>query len=206
MTAFHNPKETWDQRFAGDSFLFGEQPNQYLRNQFHHLRPGNALSIADGEGRNSVWMATQGLKLKAFDFSANALGKAKRLAQQHSVVVNFSCSDWQSFDWKPTYYDNIVGVFFQFAGTDDRIQLFKLIDASLKPGGVVLIQGYSPAQLQFNTGGPGKLENLYDKPMLISAFPNYQVLDLQAYEAEIHEGAAHNGMSGLIGYVAQKPL
>jgi cyclopropane fatty-acyl-phospholipid synthase-like methyltransferase len=206
VTAFTNPQATWNQRFASEGFLFGEEPNQYLSTQVHHLKPGNALAIADGEGRNSVWLATQGMQVDAFDFAPNALEKAKQLAKKHSVHVNFFCSDWQSFDWKSAHYDNIVGVFFQFAGPQDRAEIFARIHASLKPGGVLLIQGYTPAQLKFNTGGPGKLDHLYDEALLTSAFANYQVLDLQTYEAEIHEGTAHSGMSGLIGFVAQKPL
>lgn len=206
MTTFANPQATWNQRFASDGFLFGEEPNQYLSAQQHHLKLGNTLAIADGEGRNSVWLAKQGLHVDAFDFAPNAIEKAKRLAHKHSVSVNFSCTDWQSFEWKPAHYDNIVGVFFQFAGPQDRADLFARMDASLKPGGVLLIQGYTPAQLKFNTGGPGKLDHLYDETLLTSAFAQYKVLDMQTYEAEIHEGTAHSGMSGLIGFTAQKPL
>lgn len=206
VSQFANPQATWDQRFATEAYLFGEAPNHYLRNQAQHLNAGKALAIADGEGRNGVWMAQQGLQVDAFDFSPNALHKAERLAQQHHVSVNFVCSDWQSFDWQPAHYDNIVAVFIQFAGPQDRAQMFKHIDASLKPGGVLLIQGYTPAQLKFNTGGPGKLDHLYDESMLVGAFPQYQVLDVQTYEAEIHEGTAHSGMSGLIGFVARKPF
>ena len=206
MTAFENPQATWNQRFAGEGFLFGEQPNHYLSACLPHLNAGNALAIADGEGRNSVWLASHGLQVDAFDFAPNAIEKAKRLAKQHTVDVNFVCSDWQSFDWKLAHYDNIVGVFFQFAGPQDRAKIFAHIDSSLKPGGVLLIQGYTPAQLKFNTGGPGKLDHLYDETLLKTAFPHYKVLDIQTYEAEIHEGTAHSGMSGLIGFVAQKPF
>ncbi len=206
VTAFMNPQATWNQRFASDGFLFGEAPNRYLASQLHHLLPGNALAIADGEGRNSVWLAKQGMQVDAFDFAPNAIAKAEQLAQKHAVTVNFSCTDWQSFDWKMAHYDNIVGVFFQFAGPQDRAEIFARIHASLKPGGVLLIQGYTPAQLTFNTGGPGQLDHLYDERLLTSAFATYQVLDMQTYEAEIHEGTAHRGMSGLIGFVAQKPF
>lgn len=206
VSGFTNPQATWNQRFAGDDFLFGEAPNQYLVDQFQLLKPGAALAIADGEGRNSAWLAKQGLEVDAFDFSPNAIAKAKQLALKQSVHVNFSCSDWQSFDWKMSHYDNVVGVFFQFAGPQDRAELFARMHASLKPGGVLLIQGYTPAQLKFNTGGPGQLDHLYDEALLRSAFADYQVLDMQTYEAEIHEGTAHKGMSGLIGFVAQKPL
>ena len=185
--------------------MFGEEPNAYLVRQGPHLQRGRTLALADGEGRNSVWLAREGLKVDAFDFSPNAVEKARRLATRHHAEVNFTCTDWQSFDWKPAYYDNVVGIFFQFAAPDERAELFRRIDASLKPGGVLVIQGYTPAQLQFKTGGPGKLDHLYDEPLIRSAFPGYTVLDLSIYEAEIAEGRAHCGMSGLLGFVGRKP-
>ena len=163
------------------------------------------LSIADGEGRNSVWLAKKDFEVDAFDFSSNAIRKAQRLADANNVIVNFHNSDWQSFNWKKNHYDNIVGIFFQFAGPEDRMKIFNHIDASLKPGGVVVLQGYSTAQMKFNTGGPGKLEHLYDEKILVTAFKHYELLDIRTYESEIHEGTSHQGMSGLIGFVAKKP-
>lgn len=206
MATFTNPLERWQHRFDIEGYLFGEQPNAYLARQQRHLQPGSALSVADGEGRNSVWLAKQGLQVDAFDFSSNAVIKAHQLAQAHQVQVNFQCSDWQSFAWPQARYDNVVGIFFQFAGPDQRAQLFARMDRCLKPGGVLVIQGYSTEQLRFNTGGPGELDHLYDEALMRASFPGYEVLDLQTYEASIAEGSAHNGMSGLLGFVAKKPL
>lgn len=205
MTKHENPKETWEQRFDNDSYIFGEEPNEYLRSQLKLLKPGNVLSIADGEGRNSVWLAKKDFEVDAFDFTSNAIRKAQRLADANNVIVNFHNIDWQSFNWKKNHYDNIVGIFFQFAGPEDRMKIFNHIDASLKPGGVVVLQGYSTAQMKFNTGGPGKLEHLYDEKILVTAFKHYELLDIRTYESEIHEGTSHKGMSGLIGFVAKKP-
>ena len=205
MATFTNPLQRWQHRFDIEGYLFGEQPNAYLARQQQHLQPGLALSVADGEGRNSVWLAKQGLQVDAFDFSSKAVDKAHQLATAHHVQVNFQCSDWQSFAWPQARYDNVVGIFFQFAGPDQRAQLFARMDACLKPGGVLVIQGYSTAQLKFNTGGPGELDHLYDEALMRASFPGYEVLDLQTYEANIAEGTAHNGMSGLVGFVAKKP-
>jgi len=205
VSSFTNPQSTWNDRFADEAFLFGEEPNAYLARQRQHLLPGRTLALADGEGRNSVWLAREGWMVDAFDFSANAVEKARRLAARHNVQVNLTCTDWQSFDWKPTYYDNVVGIFFQFAGPEERTELFRRIDASLKPGGVLVIQGYTPAQLRFKTGGPGKLDHLYDEALIRAAFPSYTVIDLSTYEAEIAEGRGHCGMSGLLGFVGRKP-
>ena len=204
MTAFSNPQHTWNQRFATDEYVFGQAPNAYLRSQAAYLHAGSALAVADGEGRNGVWLAEQGLKVDAFDFSENAIQKARLLALQRSQSVNWHCCDWESFDWPIAHYDNVVGIFFQFATPQDRTALFGKMDKSLKPGGTLIIQGYTAAQLKFNTGGPGKLDHLYDEAMMREAFAHYDIIDLRTYEAEIDEGTAHKGMSGLLGMTARK--
>ena len=106
--------------------------------------------------------------------------------------------------YKRQHYDNVVGIFFQFASPADRQLLFTKMDTSLKSGGTLIIQGYTAAQLKFNTGGPGKLDHMYDEHMMKEAFPNYDIIDLQTYEAQIDEGTAHKGMSGLLGLTARK--
>lgn len=204
MTTFNNPHNTWNQRFDTAQYIFGEAPNAYLQRQARHLQMGAALAVADGEGRNGVWLAEQGLSVDAFDFSENAIQKARNLAQRKATSVNWHCCDWKSFQWQPAHYDNMVGIFFQFATPTERSALFAKMDASLKPGGTLIIQGYTTAQLQFNTGGPGKAEHMYDEQMLREAFSNYDIIDLQTYEAHIHEGTAHKGMSGLLGLTARK--
>ena len=206
MSAFENPKARWSQRFATEDYIFGLQPNAYLRAQIAHLTPGRTLAIADGEGRNGVWLAEQGHRVESFDFIEAAVTKAQKLATERGVSLQAVCSDWESFDWRPACYDNVVGIFFQFLGPQERARMFEKIHQTLKPGGTLLLQGYSTAQLKYNTGGPGKLDHLYDEALLLQSFPGYTVLDLQTYEAEIHEGQAHAGMSGLVGYVARKPV
>ena len=205
MTGFAYPQEMWDKRFATPEYVFGEAPNAFLVSQAALLGKGQALALADGEGRNSVWLAQQGFSVDAFDFSTPAVEKAKALAAKHQVQVNVTCTDWQSFDWKTAHYNLVAGVFFQFATPDERAALFEKIKQSLKPGGIVLIQGYGKNQLSFNTGGPGKIEHLYDEAMLHEAFAGYDVLSSSTYETTIHEGAGHSGMSALVGFVARKP-
>jgi cyclopropane fatty-acyl-phospholipid synthase-like methyltransferase len=204
MATFNDPHNTWNQRFATVQYIFGEAPNAYLCRQANHLRTGSALAVADGEGRNGVWLAEQGLRVDAFDFSENAIRKARDLALRKAQTVHWHCCDWASFNWQATHYDNVVGIFFQFAPPIERSALFAKMDASLKPGGTLIIQGYTAAQLKFNTGGPGKAEHMYDEQMMRHAFPNYDIIDLRTYEADIDEGTAHKGMSGLLGLTARK--
>ena len=205
MTGFSNPQAMWDKRFSTPDYVFGEEPNAFLVSQAARLGMGHALALADGEGRNSVLLAQQGFSVDAFDFSVPAIDKAKALAEKHQVSVHFIHSDWQSFDWKPAHYDLVAGVFFQFAGPDERAELFEKIKQCLKSGGVLLIQGYGKNQLTYNTGGPGKLDHLYDEDLLRQAFAGFEVQVCETYETIITEGAGHSGMSALLGFVARKP-
>jgi SAM-dependent methyltransferase len=150
-------------------------------------------------------LAQQGLSVDAFDFSAPAIAKAQALAVKHQVRVSFMCSDWQSFDWPTAHYDLVAGIFFQFAAPDERAEIFEKINKSIKPGGLLIIQGYGKNQLKYNTGGPGKLDHLYDDALMREAFAGYEVLVCNTYETTIQEGAGHSGMSALVGFVARKP-
>lgn len=204
MAEFTNPLERWNSRFATTDYLFGEQPNQFLTEQKSYLQTGNVLSIADGEGRNSVWLATLGLTVDAFDFSEKALQKAHLLAQKQQVRVNFTCASWQDFLWPVEQYDHVVGIFFQFVNPEKRMLLFQKMTQALKVGGLLILQGYGKEQLRFKTGGPGELDHLYDEELLKNLLPNFEFLVLKTYESEISEGTGHAGMSSLVGAVARK--
>jgi SAM-dependent methyltransferase len=205
MTEFAYPQAMWDKRFSTPNYVFGEEPNAFLVSQAARLGQGHALALADGEGRNSVWLAKQGFSVDAFDFSAPAVEKANALAAKHQVKVNFICSAWQDFDWQPGRYDLVAGIFFQFATPDERAVLFEKIKQSLKPGGVLVIQGYGTNQLTYKTGGPDKIEHLYDEDQLRQAFAGFEVQVCETYETSILEGAGNSGMSALVGFVARKP-
>jgi SAM-dependent methyltransferase len=202
---FAYPQEMWDQRFATQSYVYGEAPNAFLAAQSQRLGSGRALSVADGEGRNSVWLAQHGFTVDAFDFSEPAVAKARALADKHKLEVNYQRSDWQSFDWKPAHYDLVAGIFFQFATPHERAQIFEKIQQSLKPGGILVIQGYGKDQLQYKTGGPGKIEHLYDEALLRYAFAGFEALVCETYETTLTEGTGHSGLSQLVGFVARKP-
>ena len=198
--------DRWNQRFSAPDYVFGETPNGYLVEQASHLSPGRSLCIADGEGRNSVWLARQGHQVSAFDFSPVAIEKAQRLASKYAVDVAFTCSSWQQFHWEEETFDNVVGVFFQFANPQERALIFTRLAASVKLGGTLLILGYGQEQLQFKTGGPDQLENLYTTQMLQDAFVNFDFLHLRSWHEDITEGEGHKGMSALVGAVLRKTV
>ncbi|MFX0540746.1 class I SAM-dependent methyltransferase [Roseovarius sp. S4756] len=194
----------WDDRYAGDGYLFGTDPAGFLLRQTHHLAPGRTLAVADGEGRNSVFLAQQGLSVTAFDASPVAVDKARRLAEARGVEVDFNVSDVDSWDWKPEAFDTVVAIFIQFAGPQMRDMIFDGMKRTLKPGGKLLLHGYRPEQLDYGTGGPPKAENMYTRDLLEEVFGDFQILRLEAYDREITEGSGHAGMSALIDLIAQK--
>ncbi len=195
----------WNDRYAGDDYLFGTEPAAFLTRAAGWLRPGGtALSIADGEGRNSVWLAGQGLRVTAFEPSPNAVAKARRLAAGRGVAVDFHLADLDGWDWSRTF-DVIAGIFIQFAGPAERSRLFARIDRALVPGGLLLLHGYAPRQVGYGTGGPPVEENMYTLDLLRNAFPGYEVLRAEDFDTEVAEGRGHSGHSALIDFVALKP-
>lgn len=203
---FGDAATVWNARFSERDFVFGTAPNAWLAGQAHLLKAGQrALAVADGEGRNSVWLAAQGLRVDAFDISSVGVGKARQLAHEAGVDVNYEVSDCEAWNWKEGAYDLVAAIFIQFAGPSMRSRLFARIRDVLKPGGLLILQGYTPKQLEFGTGGPGILENLYTEALLREEFAAFELLELQAYEAALQEGKRHAGPSALIGMVARRP-
>ncbi len=196
----------WNKRYAQAEYVFGKAPNAFLAAQAPLLRPGmRALSVADGEGRNSVWLAEQGLEVTAFDFSPPAIEKARALAAERGVTVNFEQGDIYGWRWPVAAYDVVVAIFVQFADPAMRAFKFERMRAALKPGGLILLQGYTPKQLEYRTGGPSMIENLYTPEMLEQSFAGMDIVSLSQYERELNEGARHAGMSAVIDLVARQP-
>ena len=198
-------RERWDDRFASEHFVFGKEPCAFLLAQQGHLKPGQrALAIADGEGRNGVWLAGQGLEVLSVDFSPIALAKALKLAAEAEVTIRTECVDLAKWQWREAEFDVVVAIFIQFAAPTLRELIFRNIKETLRPGGLLLLHGYRPEQLKYKTGGPSQIENLYTASMLLEAFSDMSILKLDEYDAEINEGAGHKGMSALIDLIARK--
>jgi SAM-dependent methyltransferase len=207
MPVFDQPRETWNARFAGSDYLFGRAPNAFLAREVHRFRRGESvLCVADGEGRNSVYLAQQGLDVTAFDFAPNAVAKARRLAAEFGVTVAFSESDIASWDWDARRFDAVVAIFIQFLPPEERAAVFAGMQRAVRPGGLLLVEGYRPEQVAYGTGGPGRVEHMYTREWLEATFAGWPILRLDAYDAEVREGAAHAGRSALIDLVARRPL
>jgi len=204
--SFTDATQFWNVRFDKEEFIFGKEPNEYLVAQAHqHLKPNSSvLCIADGEGRNGVWLAKQGMRVTGFDVSDIALTKANQFAKENQVNIQYSLSDTDSFEWQPNTYDAAIGIFIQFADPEMRARIFNQVRQTLKPGGLFILQGYTPKQLEYKTGGPSLIEHLYTEELIRELTQGFEILDLQCYEKELSEGARHAGMSALLGMVAKK--
>ena len=166
---------------------------------------GRVLAVADGEGRNSVWLAEQGLDVHAIDFSPTAQDKARALAREHRVNVTFELADVHNWAYPEAAYDMVCEIFTQFSTPAERALKWAGMRKALKSGGLLIIQGYTPKQLAYGTGGPKQLDQLYTRPMLETAFAGFQDMVFTEEELEMHEGAAHSGMSAVIGLTCRKP-
>jgi len=204
---FADATQFWNERFDKDEFIFGKEPNEYLVEKTQqYLKPNDkVLCIADGEGRNGVWLAKQGMRVVGFDASNIALAKANQFAKENQVEVEYSFSDTDSFAWHQNAYDAVIGIFIQFADPAMRERIFKQTYQALKPGGVFILQGYTPKQLEYKTGGPSLIEHLYTEELITDLAKDLHILELCSYERELSEGPRHTGMSALLGLVAQKP-
>ncbi|MEL7116319.1 MAG: class I SAM-dependent methyltransferase [Pseudomonadota bacterium] len=196
----------WNTRYESEDYLFGTAPTPFVTRHAAHLpEAADLLAVADGEGRNSVWLAQQGHQVSAFDISDNALAKAQRLAEAADVTVSFVRAGIDDWDWQAPRYDAIAAIFIQFMGPEPRAALFQRFDRVLRPGGVLLLHGFAPRQVGYGTGGPPHVEKMYTLDLLRQSFPDYAVLAEADYDEEISSGRGHNGVAGLIDFVAQKP-
>jgi SAM-dependent methyltransferase len=203
--AFPDAAATWNKRFQQGDYIFGLEPNEYLRSHAARLAPrGRVLCVADGEGRNSVWLARQGHRVEAFDISGVGVAKARKLAAQAQVDVDFHVADCDHWPWPADTYDTVAAIFVQFADPSTRERLFSNMQRSLKRGGLLILQGYTPRQLEYKTGGPPFAAHLYTESLLRTQFAAMRIEELREYEAELTEGTQHSGRSALIGMVAQK--
>lgn len=214
---FKDAAQRWNKRYReAEGFLFGTQPNGWLAGQARWLdlraapclaqgRKPRVLAVADGEGRNGVWLAKQGWQVVSFDFSEVAVEKARAFAASEAVDIEINRAELGEWVWGTAQWDAVVAIFFQFADPELRDRVFPKMVTSLKPGGLLIVEGYGPRQMQHKTGGPGVLENLYTSRLLQEHLHGLEVLGWRDADAEVAEGSGHRGKSHLISAAVRKP-
>jgi SAM-dependent methyltransferase len=198
--------DRWEARFAVPDYAFGKEPNYFLKSCRSLLpRSGRTLAVADGEGRNGIWLAEQGLDVVSIDFSPSAQKKARALAAERQVAVTFIQTDVHAWAYPRSAFDVVVEIFTQFSSPSERAVKWTGMRRALKSGGLLILQGYTPKQLEYGTGGPKLRENLYTRPMLEAAFGDFRELKIVEEEREIYEGTSHGGMSAVINLTGRRP-
>ncbi|MBT3625797.1 MAG: class I SAM-dependent methyltransferase [Gammaproteobacteria bacterium] len=192
----------WDDRYAASDYLFGTAPNDFLKTVAHQLAPNSQiLCLADGEGRNGVYLAAQGHTVTAVDQSRVGLEKAKKLAQQKQVSVETIKADLAEYDLGVESWDCIVSIFFHIP-SEVRANIYPRIIAALKPGGSLILESYTPNQLNHKTGGPPTSDLMLTKDQLTQYFSEMNLEHLQELEREVIEGTGHTGLASVVQLLA----
>jgi cyclopropane fatty-acyl-phospholipid synthase-like methyltransferase len=196
--------ERWQTRFRAPGYAFGKEPNGFLKQQAPLLRGRKtALTVADGEGRNGVWLAEQGLDVTTIDFSPAALEKSRALAAERGVTLRSEVADVTTWPWPVSAFDVVVAIFI-FVAPAERPAFLANLKNALNPSGLLLMQGYRPKQIEYRTGGPSDPARMYTRAILETGFGDMATLDIHEHDSAISEGASHAGMSALIDLVATK--
>ena len=196
--------QQWDDRFAVPDYVFGKEPNAFLVSCGGLLpASGTALAVADGEGRNGVWLARNGLDVLSLDASRVGQSKARTLAREAGVTLRFEIGDVHAWTWPEAAFDVVAAIFTQFSSPTERLAKWAGMRRALKPGGLLIIQGYTPRQLKHGTGGPKVVEQLYTRALLEESFGDLQDIRIVEEERLIDEGMGHRGMSAIIGMTAR---
>ncbi|HSP22089.1 MAG TPA: class I SAM-dependent methyltransferase [Planococcus sp. (in: firmicutes)] len=194
----------WNERYDVEKYLYGTEPNVFLKDiQTAVLTSGKVLSIAEGEGRNAVFLAEQGLDVTAWDFAESGLLKVEKLADEHGVHVNTELIDLAEADWQQNQWDGIVCIYGHFP-KEVRLATLKGIKGAVKPGGYFVAEVYSAYQIPYASGGPKDPAFLYHPEEFLKEFGDWRIIHFFLGEVTRHEGDLHNGLAHVIQFVGQK--
>lgn len=193
----------WDERYAEEEYAYGTEPNQFLAERFRAIPMGRVLSLAEGEGRNAVFLARQGYAVTAVDSSAVGLKKAERLAREHGVEIELVQADLLDYDIGESRWDGIVSIFCPVPA-GPRTVLHRRVVSGLKPGGVFLLEAYTPEQLRYGTGGGPSPETKTSRESLIEDLRGLTFIHLAELEREVVEGIYHTGLGAVVQAIAVK--
>lgn len=194
----------WNQRYSSDGFAYGTEPNSFLVENAE-LLTGPVLSLAEGEGRNAVFLASLGLEVLGVDGSEAGLAKAHKLATIKGVAIRTEVADLAAYEPPANVFGSVVSISAHLP-SDVRRRLYPLVEKCLKPGGIILLEAYSKSQLTRNTGGPKDTDMLMTVEDIRKEFPNCEALLCQEIEREVVEGEFHTGMACVVQFIGKKKL
>lgn len=194
----------WDQRYSGHGFAYGAAANDFLTSMLDKLPGGRALCLAEGEGRNAVWLAQQGRDVTALDASAVGLDKARKLAASRGVSITTVHADLADYAIAAGHWDLIVSIFAHLPPAL-RQRVHQGCVEGLAPGGMMLLEAYTPNQLEYKTGGPPAVDLMMDSGILRHELGALEFVHLQECVREVHEGDFHTGTGAVVQLLAQKP-
>ncbi|MEP6948865.1 MAG: methyltransferase domain-containing protein [Ginsengibacter sp.] len=200
--------DRWNDRYSKDEFAYGEQPNNYLKEQLGKLNVGTILFPAEGEGRNAVYAAKLGWTVSAFDISVEGKNKALRLAETYKVKIDYQVSELQTLNYITEQFDAIALIYAHFPAHVKSLY-HKTLDKYLRKGGVIIFEAFSKKHIDYiskneNVGGPKEIEMLFSIDEIKSDFINYDFEELAETEIELSEGLFHNGQGSVIRFVGRK--
>lgn len=200
-----DPSAFWDQKFAVEGFLYGTRPNAFLVDRAWRLDPGSTILVpGDGEGRNGVWLARQGHRVTTVDASPRGLQKASRMALEAGVPLRTICADLRGWDWPEAACDAVVAIYLHLR-PEDRPRLHAAMLAALRPGGLVILEAFTPAQISNPSGGPKNPDMLYTADMLRDDFAGAEIVELEETATSLDEGPGHRGPAAVVRLVARRP-
>lgn len=195
----------WNSRYAEPGYAYGTEPNAFLVAQKKYLESGGkALAVADGEGRNGVWLAQQGLDVLSVDASEAGLEKARELAADRGVRLRTERADLTTWTWPEGRYDLVAAIFIHFP-PEVRARMHRAMFQALKPGGVLILEAFTPEQLQYGSGGPPLVEMLYTADMLRIDFTGGEILRIEGLVTELGEGKYHRGPAAVVRLLLRRP-
>lgn len=195
----------WNSRYAEPGYAYGTEPNAFLTSQKNYLKPGaKALAVADGEGRNGVWLAQQGLDVLSVDASEVGLRKTQELAADRGVTIRTKKVELTVWPWPEQKFDIVAAIYVHFP-PEVRARLHRCMFEALKPGGVLILEAFTPAQLSYKSGGPPVAEMLYAADLLRTDFSGGEILLLEETVTELAEGKYHRGPGAVVRLVVRRP-
>jgi len=200
--------ERWNDRYSNEEFAYGEEPNNYLKEQIEKLNPGTILFPAEGEGRNAIYAAKLGWKVAAFDISEEGKNKALKLAEANDVSIDYQVGELESLNYQTEQFDAIALIYAHFPA-EIKSSLHKILETYLRKDGVIIFEAFSKKHLEYlaindKVGGPKDIESLFSIEEIQADFPNYEIIELVEKEIELNEGLFHNGKGSVIRFVGRK--